>query len=163
MAPGLLGISAAVCYFAGAGVVANAPVIDVAEAVKEMINAATLSQDPTAERKVYPYYELKDIEALVVLVAPNHALSTILNRAGVVRTAVVEVGVLKQIDVNDNDTTDPLFLYVSELAGLFHGNELTGFAATCTKVEHEPIYDWEHMKQFGQFTSVLRLTCKVTG
>lgn len=141
----------------------EAPVIDVAEAVKEAINNASLSQTPTAERKAYPYFELPDLVGLVVLVAPNHALSDLIKRAGTALTVVVEVGVLKQVDVDDNDAIDPLFYYVSELAVLFHGKPLAGYAATCTKLEHNPIYDWEHMKKYGQFTSVLKLTFKVTG
>lgn len=141
----------------------NAPVIDVAEAVKEAINNASLSQTPTAERKAYPYFELPDLVGLVVLVAPNHALSDLIKRGGTAQTAVVMVGVMKQVVVDDNAAIDPLFYYVYQLAVLLHGNKLDTYAATCTKVEYDPTYDWEHMKKYGQFTSVLKLTFKVTG
>lgn len=137
-------------------------VTDVAEAVKESLNAATFSQPFTAERHYQPLFDLSEMKDLHVTVVPNavsvHPLGRGQNRYDV----KVDVAVQKKFAKGDNAELDPLIALVEEIADHFRLKRLEGFAAAMwVKTENAPVYAQEHMEQLRQFTSVVTLTFRV--
>jgi hypothetical protein len=137
-------------------------IIDIAEAVKESLNAATLSQAFTAERHYQPLFELKDMKNLHVTVVPSGVASVTLGRGRAQHDFRIDVAVQKKFGKGDGAELDPLMSVVDEIAGHFRSKRLDGDAnAIWVKPENEPVFAQEHMDEFRQFTSVLTFTFRV--
>ena len=62
----------------------------------------------------------------------------------------------------DQAAIDGLMTLVQEIDDLFRHKPLAGFPqAHWTKTENKPIYDPKHLKEHGQFTSLLVFTFRV--
>jgi hypothetical protein len=62
----------------------------------------------------------------------------------------------------DTDEIDELMTLVEEIDDLMRHKPLAGFEqAHWVKTENKPIYDPKHLKEHGQFTSLLTLTFRV--
>ena len=62
----------------------------------------------------------------------------------------------------DNSAIDALMQLVEEIDDLFRHKPLMGYeAASWAKTENKPIYDPKHLKEHGQFTSLLVFTFRV--
>ena len=137
-------------------------VAEIAQAVVDTINAASLSQPVTAERHYQPIFDLADLRTLKVSVVPKSVKLSAANRALQVREYQVDVGVQKKLGQVDAAHMDPLIELVDEIAALFKFKRLPGYEpAVWMKSEVDPLYAQEHLQQYRQFTSVLTLTFKV--
>ena len=68
----------------------------------------------------------------------------------------------KKLTVGDADELDPLMALVEELQALFRLRRLSGFPpAICIRTANEPLYSIDHLDEYRQFTSVIRLTFRV--
>ena len=80
----------------------------------------------------------------------------------------IHVAVQKRVAKQDPpgiDTTavDALMQLVEEIDDLFRHRRLAGYEqAHWAKTENKPIYDPKHLKEHGQFTSLLVFTFRVT-
>jgi hypothetical protein len=133
---------------------------DIADAIVEILNAADLDLEFTAERTLLPIYDLKALKTLKVSVVPKGRKITQGARVLTIDEVQIDIGVQKKIS-NDSELDDLLKL-VEDIVGLFQPERLDGYPpAICVKKENEPIYDPDHLRQFRQFTSVVTLTFKV--
>lgn len=139
----------------------SAVVVEIAEAVTAVLNAATLSQTFTAERAYVPVHELTDLVDLAVTVVPTSIGVTPLTRHSDDHEYTVDIGVQKRCAPDPTDA-DPLMLLVQEIIDLFRGKTLTGYtAAKCLNVANDPIYVPAHLDDERVFTSVVTLTFRV--
>ena len=137
-------------------------IADVAEAVKEELNATTFSQAFTAERHYQPLFELEEMKDLHVSVVPNSLTIHPLGRGQNQYDVKVDVAIQKKFAKGDNAELDPLMTLVEEIADHFRLKRLAGYAgAMWVKTENMPVYAQEHMEQLRQFTSVVTLTFRV--
>jgi len=137
-------------------------ITDIAEAVKEDLNAGSFSQPFTAERHYQPLFELKDMKTLKVSVVPNGITVNPLGRGQNQYDVKIDVAVMKKFSKDDAAELDPLMLLVEEIADHFRLKRLAGYAgAMWIRTENVPVYAQEHMEQLRQFTSVLTFTFRM--
>ena len=127
----------------------SAAVIELAEAVAENLS------DYHAEVLFFPEFELKDLEEMKVVVVPLSEEYRMRNRIRHEEILKVQVGFLKR----GSEEKLPELLRTVESLGLgFLNKKLLG--ATCVGVSYNPIYSPEHLRERGQFTSVIELSFK---
>jgi len=145
-----------------------ATVTEIADAVVTALNDATLSQPLAADRHYLPEFDLTAMDQLHVSVVPAELDEEIADRARDRAEYKIHVAVQKRVSQQESpglDTTaiDALMGLVEEIDDLFRHKPLAGYeAAHWTKTENKPIYDPKHLKEHGQFTSLLVLTFRVT-
>ena len=137
--------------------------MDIAEAVKDELNAGTFSVPFEAVRRYLPRLDLAAMgEALHVTVVPGGIASETAGRRQVRHDYRIDVAVQRKVAKADGATLDPLMALVEEIAEHFRGKRPAGGgAAMCIGVENVPVYSAEHLDEDGAFTSVLRLTYRV--
>ena len=135
---------------------------DIAEAVKESLNAATFSQPVNAQRHYLPLFDLQDMHNLHVTVVPKGLIIQPGGRAHNQHDYQIDVAVQKKLTTGDNQEIDPLLSLVDEIADHFRFKRLDSFPnAMWIKTENVPVYAVEHLDQLAQFTSVLTFTFRV--
>ena len=145
-----------------------AVVVEIADAVVTALNGAHLSQPVSAQRYYLPEFDLKDMDTLHVSVVPAELDEEIADRAHDRAEYKIHVAVQKRVAKQDPpgiDTAaiDALMQLVEEIDDLFRHKRLAGYEqAHWAKTENKPIYDPKHLKEHGQFTSLLVFTFRVT-
>ena len=142
--------------------------IQIADAVTAALNAATLSQPFTAVRHYLHEFDLKEMGTLHISVVPAELDEEIADRTRDRAEYKIHVAVQKRVAKQDPpglDTAaiDALMQLVEEIDDLFRHKRLAGYEqAHWAKTENKPIYDPKHLKEHGQFTSLLVFTFRVT-
>ncbi len=124
-------------------------IVELAEAV-----AAELS-NYHAEVMLCPEYELRDLEEMKVCVVPLSVEYKTVSRAAREKLMKVQIGFLKR---GGEEELKGLLRMVEELGLGFLGKKLLD--AYCIGVAYNPIYSPEHLRERGQFTSVIELAFK---
>ena len=124
-------------------------VITLANAVAEAL------ADFHAEVLFFPEFELREIEEMKVVVVPLAEEYKPLSRTQHEEILKVQVGFLKR---GCEDELPELLRTVEGLGLGFLNKPLAG--ATCVGVAFNPIYSPEHLRERGQFTSVIELSFK---
>ncbi|HNX04243.1 MAG TPA: hypothetical protein PKI32_02005 [Opitutales bacterium] len=127
-------------------------VLKMAEAV-----AAELAEYH-AEVMFFPEFELRELEAMRVAVVPTGTEYKTVSRSSHEELLKVQIGFLKR---GCEDELPELLQLVEGLGLGFLNRKLAG--ATCVGVAYNPIYSPEHLRERGQFTSVIELTFKRFG
>ncbi len=144
-----------------------AVVIDIADAVTAMLNAAELSQPFTAVRHYLPEFDLKEMDQLHVSVVPAELDEEMSDRSRDRAEYKIHVAVQKRVVRQsppglDNAAIDGLMTLVQEIDDLLRHKPLPGYPqAHWIKTENKPIYDPKHLKEHGQFTSLLAFTYRM--
>jgi len=145
--------------------VANPVIIQIADAVVAQLNSsgsplAPAEGDPlaVAARAYAPVFDLGEMADLHVTVVPKAATAERLDRASRQFDYSIDVAVQKKLGDASNAEIDALMLLVEQITDHFNGNRPAQFAgAVCLRVENDPIYSPDHMRELRQFTSVLTL------
>lgn len=124
-------------------------VLKIAEAV-----TAELAEY-NAELVFFPEFELRELETMRVAVVPTGTEYKILSRSSHEEVLKVAIGFLKR---GCEDELSELLKLVEGLGVGFLGRNLAG--ATCVAVAFNPIYSPDHLRERGQFTSVIELSFK---
>lgn len=142
--------------------------IQIADAVVTVLNASALSQPLTAVRHYLPEFDLKQMETLHVSVVPAELDEETADRARDRAEYKIHVAVQKRVAKPDPPGIDTLAIdglmqLVEEIDNLFRHKPLAGYEqAHWARTENKPIYDPKHLKEHGQFTSLLVFTFRVT-
>lgn len=137
-----------------------ATLIDIANAVTNALNHAGLQPHFVAEMNLLPEFELKELRTLRVTVVPRAFKTAPQNRESSGREVTIDIGV--QQKTADKEKLAELLQLVENIIDVFDRKRLTDYPkAICVKVENDPVYDPEHLREFRQFTSVITLTFKV--
>ncbi len=104
----------------------------------------------------FPEFELRELEEMRVVVVPLATEYKTLSRANHEEVLKVQVGILKR---GCEDELPELLKLVEGLGLGFLNKKLAG--ATCVCVAYNPIYSAEHLRERGQFTSVIELSFKL--
>ena len=141
--------------------------IQIADAMVAVLNDATLSQPVTAVRHYLPEFDLKEMDELHVSVVPAELDEEIADRSRDRAEYKIHVAVQKRVSKQeppglDTAAIDGLMRLVEEIDDLFRHKPLAGYEnAHWVKTENKPIYDPKHLKEHGQFTSLLAFTYQV--
>lgn len=133
---------------------------ELADAVKDTLNAATFTQEFTATRVLLPEFKLEDLDVLHVVVVPRNVAITLRDRAYNRFTIGIDVGVLMRPEDLEIATLDALVALVREIAAHMIRRQLTvdSDVAKWKGTAVNPLYAPEHLRENRQFTSVIRLT-----
>lgn len=137
-------------------------VSDIAEAVKNELNAQSFSMAFTAERGYLPCFELPEMKDLHVTVVPNGITMAALGRDRAQHDCKVDIAVQKKLGDAPDAEADALMALVEEMAEHFNRKRLLDVQeAAWVRTENAPIYSQEHLSELRQFTSVITLTFRV--
>jgi hypothetical protein len=145
----------------------SATVIQIADAVVTALNLATMSEPVTVRRFYLPEFDLKDMGTLHVSVVPAELDEEIADRSRDRAEYKIHVAVQKRVTTNDppgldSSVLDGLMELVQQIDDIFRHKALAAFPqASWAKTENKPIYDPKHLKDHGQFTSLLVFTFRV--
>lgn len=134
--------------------------VELAEAVKVALNAASLSRDFTAERVYDLTAELETSEGLRVDTAIRSDEFELENRGYSKNTILTDVAIRERCSCKDSNTApDGLMLLSQEIKDLFLGKtlETASLKATCNGGGRNPAYYPEHFRKYGQFTGIITL------
>lgn len=121
-------------------------VIRIAEAVAESL------EKYHAEVLFFPEFELRDLDDMRVVVVPHSTEYKTVSRGRHEEVLKVQIGFLKR---GSEENLDDLLQTVEKIGLGFLNGKLGG--ATCVCVAYNPIYSPEHLRERGQFTSVIEL------
>jgi len=124
-------------------------VLKIANAVAEEL------EEYHAEVLFFPEFELRELEEMRVAVVPLATEYKPLSRSSHEEILKVQIGFLKR---GCEDELPELLTLVEGLGLGFLNKKLAG--ATCVFVAYNPIYSPEHLRERGQFTSVIELSFK---
>jgi hypothetical protein len=147
----------------------------IADALTAYLNAAgvALSQSFTAVRS-YPDFdlELKDLTALRVDVVPVGASSGDAATRGTIQFGqAIDIGIRRKLGSSGRDastgrinnaTIDPYVQLVEEIAAYLAMDRLPAAPdAAWVSTQIRQVYSPQHLREWGQFTSVIRVTYDV--
>lgn len=124
-------------------------IVDLAAAVADSLT------DYNAEVLYFPTFDLRDLETMRVIVVPVNPEYKTVSRSAHEELLKVQIGFLKR---GCEDDLNDLLQTVENLGLSFLNKKLIN--ATCVCVAYNPIYSPEHLRERGQFTSVIELTFK---
>lgn len=124
-------------------------VLKIAEAV------ASELAEYNAQLVFFPEFELRELEEMRVAVVPTGTEYKIVSRNSHEEILKVSVGFLKR---GCEDELPELLKLVEGLGLGFLGKKCAN--ATCVTVAFNPIYSPDHLRERGQFTSVIELAFK---
>lgn len=124
-------------------------VVALAEAVADSL------AEYNAEVLFFPTFDLRDLETMRVIVVPVNPEYKTVSRSAHEELLKVQIGFLKR---GCEDEINDLLQTVESLGLSFLDKKLSN--ATCVCVAYNPIYSPDHLRERGQFTSVIELTFK---
>ena len=134
----------------------DSPIILVAQAVVDALNAGVYSQSFVATREYRVAPELEDPKVLRVVVVPRGVEHTIATRAGVQTDVQIDIGVHKKIELSKAQL-DAVMGLVEEISLSLRSPQLfNGYSWVTTA--NVPIYSPDHLDQAKEFLSILTLT-----
>lgn len=137
-------------------------IVEVAEAVTDVLNAAPLSQAFTAERLYVPVHELPDLDTLRVSVIAAKATTTRLSRSQNQYEFEIAVEIRKRCEDVTPTAFDPLLYLAEEIAELFRDNGLAAVAdARCWEARIAPVFSSDHADQQKVFAALVTLVFRV--
>ncbi len=125
-------------------------VLKIAQAVTDSLS------EYKAELLYFPEFELRDLNEMRIAVVPSGTEYKTVSRSAHEELPKVQIGILKRCD---EDGLDAMLQFAEKLGLGFLNRKLAG--VTCVAVVYNPIYSPEHLRERGQFTSVIELTFKV--
>lgn len=137
------------------------PLITIADAVNAKLNEGGFSLPFLASRRYVAKYQLKDHDALTVVVVPQRVPIEKAKRDGLFWDATVQIGVMQRVSPDDLPVLDGLMALVEEIVQRFEGAELSGINARQIETTNEPAYDVGHLVEWRQFTSVIAVAYRV--
>lgn len=135
-------------------------ITEIADAVTAELNSGTFTQAFTAERKLLPVYELKDLVELRVTVVPKAVEITGSTRSSSQHDFAIDIGVQRKLPAGSGLDAEVQTLsgVVDQIAEFLRQRKLTAapFAAWVSTT-NDPVYAPEHLHEQRTFTSVLTL------
>lgn len=125
----------------------------MSEVVNLAVVVAGFLTEYNAEVLYFPTFDLRDLDDLRVVVVPNSTEYKTVSRERHEEILKVQIGFLKR---GSEENLDDLLRIVEKIGLGFLNRKLGG--ATCVCVAYNPIYSPEHLRERGQFTSIIELT-----
>lgn len=138
---------------------------DLADALVADLNAGEFSQAFQAARRLRVRFDLPNLQALQVTVAPAARSREMLTRLDDAYQAQLDVAIQQKVDPDDDAQTGPLLALLDEIEDAVYrhffdlpGGERWGCYAVRTVEGAEAGYAWEHLDRPRSFTGILRFT-----
>ena len=135
--------------------------IDLADQVVLTLNESDCEPAFTAVRKLFPFYELKDLSNLKVTVVPKSLSITASSRNSSELDYQVDIAIQKTVKTPDDPEVNALMELTLAIAKSFRKKIYEDIGAVCFKQSIDPLYSIEHIQPPSVFTSVVTLDFKV--
>lgn len=136
--------------------------VQIADAVAAELNGHAFSVAFTAERRLLPSYELKELDAVKVTVVPRAIESQAASRTLHQCDHQVDVGVQKKLTGEIDMEVPPLMALVEEIVEFLARRKLAAVPDVLwLRCANDPIYSPQHLNEQRTFVSVLTLTYRV--
>lgn len=129
--------------------------IELADAVVAALNEADISMPFVAVRAYTPQFKLEDMGVLHVTVVPVARETVMANRGFAKNDIDVDIAIQKHIELESE--VDALIGLVEEVEAVLRVARAAGSFHWLSS-ENAPIFSREHLLEYRQFTSVLRVT-----
>jgi len=133
-----------------------ATIVDIAEAVKTTLAAASLSRPFTAQRTLMPVKELAQLTTLQVIVVPRGVEIVLHTRSSCLQQVKIDVGICQKIDIQIPAQLDELVAFVDEVEKFLRQKPQAN--AQWKKSEYQTLYDPASLNQDHSFVSVITVT-----
>ncbi len=137
----------------------SARIVQVAQAVKSLIDSATLPMSVVTAVAWVPMTDRASMPAPTVWIVPTAEASTTLGRGVRQRDCEIVVGLQKAID--DDAEADSLVALLEAIGDELFQKPLPGGVGAFLAMRTEPLLDAEHWSTLRQYTGLLRLTYRV--
>ena len=141
----------------------NTTAISIADEVVTSLNGFSYGIAFTAARKLWPFYELKDLSSLKVTVVPKSVEMTMMTRTAMEFNYQIDIAVQKSVTSPDASEVSTLMDLAVSIANSFRSKVYSALGAVCFKQTIDPLYSIDHIAPPSVFTSVIVLTFKVVG
>lgn len=132
---------------------------DIADAVVTELNVGSFTIPFSAERKWNPDFDETELASIKVTVIPHKRSIKPHTRGDQMQEVSVGVGIAKQIDVNDETTSDAMSDLVDEVVEYLNNRKLPGLPSVrWTGTEAVVIDDWFDIGIYGETLTVLYQT-----
>jgi len=139
-----------------------ARIIDIAEAVANVLRAYRLDRTFVVARAYQPMVSLEDLQTTYVTVIPKSLTGAYVSRGTMGDTVEIDVGIQQKLPVdptNDVAEVDKLMGLVDDLDDHLRITALPeDLNATWMSREREPIYFPDHLQENRLFSSVVTVT-----
>jgi hypothetical protein len=135
--------------------------IDLADQVVLTLNESGYEPAFTAVRKLFPFYELKDLSTLRVTIVPKSINIESASRSSNEYDYQVDIAIQKVIKSPDDREVNSLMDLVMEIAKSYRGKVFHNLGVVCFKQTIDPLYSVEHIQPPSVFTSIITLNFKV--
>lgn len=135
--------------------------IDLADQVVLTLNEGGCEPAFIAVRKLFPFYELKDLATLHVTVVPKSINIESANRSSNEYDYQVDIAIQKAVKSPDDIEVNTLMDLAIDIAKSFRGKVFQNLGTVCFKQTIDPLYSIEHIQPPSVFTSVVTLNFKV--
>jgi hypothetical protein len=136
--------------------------IDIADAIVSELSGHSFSEPLMVARRVLPEYELAELKALTVTVAPKSVQISNITRQSSSYEVAIDIGIQQKIGKDTDAEVSRLSGIVTEIVTFMNRRSLSAFAAArFVSISNEPVYAPEHLSEKRLFTSVLTVTYKV--
>lgn len=141
---------------------AQAVLIQVADAVLAELAAGTFSQQFTAQRAYRPAFDLAALNALRVTVVPKSVDVINASRRTDHFDCVIDVGIQKRVNPDDGQSVDAMANFVAEVVDFLRHRALSSMPdAVWLRIRNDPGWVPEHLDEHRTFTSVVEVTYRV--
>jgi hypothetical protein len=143
----------------------QATIIAIADALRDLLNGVSFSQQFTATREYAPEYKLEDLATLRVAVVPKAIESNLEARDRARGPWQFDVAFHKRVAPGETQLLelDALMLLVEEVSDWIWTHPLDAVPGTAwLKNANDPMYDPEKLQTDSVFLSVLTVTYAVT-
>lgn len=134
-------------------------VLEIADAVVDALNAATLPVTATAERSFRPVNELPDLVTEAKLFVSPRGMELVTDQRGEPQKLItIDVGLQKKFA--EISEIEDLLDAIEAISLLFHGKVISTDSGRgmCTEASPDPIYDAASIEQRRLFAGVVVLT-----
>lgn len=135
---------------------ADAVLVQIADALVTHLNAASLSQTFTATRKFLPHFEREKLTGLEVTVFPRSDAATPATRSKSEHTYLVDVVIRQPVDPDSESDLKAATQLTEEMADRIANNDMAG--AGWTLIENDPMYSVEILGESREFLAVQTVT-----
>ncbi len=141
---------------------AQAVLIQVADAVKAELEAGTFSQQFTAQRAYRPAFDLADLNTLRVTVVPKSVDVFNASRRADHFDCVIDIGIQKRVNPENTQSVDAMADFVAGVVDFLRHRALSQMPdAAWLRIRNEPVWVPEHLDEHRTFTSVVEVTYRV--
>lgn len=137
-------------------------ILQLADAITTALNAATLSQTFTAERKYVPKFDLHTSDAVQVAVVPKADSREPGGQSQDAAELTIDIGVMKKLQGTIADEVaevDAMLELCDEIRATVNRKRLVDLdSAICVAIVQDPIYSIEEVDDKRTFLTVLTTT-----